>query len=151
MLLLNVSGDSIPVSLPSGSSFSLAASMKGALYPNFDLSVRGKTEKDGSVSVVISFPQEETDPVTLLSINGTVVPGASVETVPDFNYTPEQLYGNYNFFSFSEYYVAKFKDAVTKPLLMGLLDFVAEAPTAACQSLLDDLTDSGILNMMTDQ
>jgi hypothetical protein len=33
-----------------------------------------------------------------------------------------------------------------------MLDFVAEAPTASVQSLLDDLTDAGILNMMmTDQ
>ena len=151
MLLLTVSGDSLPTSLPSDSSFSLAASMKGALYPNFDLSVRGKTEKDGSVSVYISFPQEGADPVAILSLEGSIVPGAVVETVPDFNYTPAQLYGNYNFFSFSEYYVAKFKDAVTKPLIRGLLDFVAEAPTSACQSFLDDLTDSGILNMMMDQ
>ena len=85
----------------------------------------------------------------LVSCQGSILRSdVGVETVPDYNYKPDELYGTYNFFSFSEYYVAKFKDAVTKPLIKGLLDFVAEAPTAACQSLLDDLTESGILNMM---
>ena len=46
MVILSVSGDSIPTSLPCNSSFSLNASMKGALYPNFDFTVNGKTEKD---------------------------------------------------------------------------------------------------------
>ena len=43
MFILSVSGDSIPTALPCDSSFSLAASMQGALYPNFDVVVRGKT------------------------------------------------------------------------------------------------------------
>lgn len=147
--LLSVSGSSIPTSLPCDSSFSLNASMKGALYPNFDVIVRGKTEKGGSVSVSFLLPKEGAEPAAILSCEGTVVlSDAAVETVPDYNYTPDQLYGTYNFFSFSEYYVAKFKNAVTKPLIRSLLDFVAEAPTAAVQSLLDDLTDTGVLNMM---
>ena len=132
------------------SSFSLAASVQGKLYPNFDLMIRGETKKDGTVSVSLCQLQENADPQPLLTCTGSVVPGTA-ETVPDFNYSNEQLYGNYNFFSFSEYYVAKFKAAVTKSLLKGLLDFVAEAPTSACQSILDDLTDAGVINMMIDQ
>ena len=147
MVNLSVSGTSLPLSYPCDASFSLAASIEGALYPNFSLSVQGKTEKDGSVSVSVSVPQANGDPATLLTCEGTVVPGTA-DSVPDYNYTSEQLYGTYNFFSFSEYYMAKFKNAVTKTLVKSLLDFVAEAPTSACQSLLDDLTDSGIMNMM---
>ena len=147
MLLLSVSGSSVPTSFPCTSSFSAAASVKGALYPNFDFSVLGETKKDGNVSVSLCLPQEDGTPVPFLTCSGTVVPGTA-EFAPDHNYKPKELYGNYNFFSFSEYYMANFKAAVTKPLLKGLLDFVAEAPTAACQSLLDDLTDSGIISMM---
>ena len=147
MVKLSASGTSLPLSFPCDASFSLAASIEGALYPNFSLSAEGKTEKNGSVSVSVSIPQESDDPVTLLKCEGTIVPGTA-ESVPDYNYTSEQLYGTYNFFSFSEYYMAKFKNAVTKTLVKSLLDFVAEAPTSACQSLLDDLTDSGIMNMM---
>ena len=147
MLKLSASGTSLPLSCPCDASFSLAASIEGALYPNFSLSVQGKMEKDGSVSVSVSVPQENGDPATLLTCEGTIVPGTA-ESVPDYNYTSEQLYGTYNFFSFSEYYMAKFKNAVTKTLVKSMLDFVAEAPTSACQSLLDDLTDSGIMNMM---
>ena len=150
MAIVSVSGDSIPTSLPCDSSFSLKASMKGALYPNFDFSVSGKTEKDGAVSVSLLLPQEGADPATVLTCKGTVVPSDTpVDTVPD--YYEKDLRGTYNFFSFSEYAVSIFKSVVTEPLIKGMLDFVAEAPTASVQSLLDDLTDSGILNMMMDQ
>ena len=146
-----VSGDSIPTSLPCDSSFSLKAAMKGALYPNFDFTVNGKTEKDGSVSVSLLLPQEGADPATVLTCKGTVVPSDTpVDIIP--NYYEKELNGNFNFFSFSEYALSIFKSIVTKPLIKGMLDFVAEAPTASVQSLLDDLTDAGILNMMmTDQ
>ena len=145
MVKLSASGTSLPLSYPSDSSFSLAASVEGALYPNFSLSVQGKTDKDGNVSVSVMLPQENGDPATLLTCQGTIIPGVA-ETVPDYNGLPPR--GVFGFFSFSEYYMELFKDLVTKPLLMGLLDFVAAAPTSACQSLLDDLTDSGIINMM---
>ena len=150
LFLFSASGSSIPTVFPCDSSFSLAASVQGKLYPNFDLLIRGETKKDGTVSVSLCQPQENADPLPLLTCSGSVMPGTA-ETVPDFNYSNEGLYGNYNFFSFSEYYVAKFKAAVTKSLLKGLLDFVAEAPTSACQSILDDLTDAGVINMMIDQ
>ena len=150
MAIVSVSGDSIPTSLPCDSSFSLKASMKGALYPNFDFTVSGKTEKDGAVSVSLLLPQEGADPATVLTCKGTVVPSDTpVDTVPD--YYEKDLRGTYNFFSFSEYAVSIFKSYVTEPLIKGMLDFVAEAPTASVQSLLDDLTDSGIMNMMMDQ
>ena len=151
MVIVSVSGDSIPTSLPCDSSFSLKAAMNGALYPNFDFTVNGKTEKDGSVSVSLLLPQEGADPATVLTCKGTVVPSDTpVDIIP--NYYEKELNGNFNFFSFSEYALSIFKSIVTKPLIKGMLDFVAEAPTASVQSLLDDLTDAGILNMMmTDQ
>lgn len=152
ILLVSASGSSIPTSLPCDSAFSVDASVKGALYPNFNLSIAGKTEKDGAVSVSFSLPQKDASPGAMLSLAGTVVRSAvPVETAPDYNYTPDKLYGTYNFFSFSEYYVAKFKNAVTEPLVKGMLDFIAEAPTSAVQAFLDDLTDSGVLGMMMDQ
>ena len=147
MLQFSASASSVPTVFPCDSSITAGASMKGVIYSNFDFTLSGKTEKDGSVSVSVCLPREGAAPAELLSCAGTLVPGP-VESVPDFNYTPGEMYGNYNFFSFSEYYVAKFKNAVTRPLLKYLLDFVAEAPTSACQALLDDLTDSGIMNMM---
>jgi hypothetical protein len=120
------------------------------MYPDFNLSILGKTEKGGAASVSFCQPSDGAAPKPMLTFEGTVVPSSvHVEKAPNFNYKPEKLYGTYNFFSFSEYYVAKFKNAVTEPLIKGLLDFVAAAPTAACQSFLDDLTDSGVLNMMT--
>ena len=147
MVKLSASGTSLPLSIPSDSSFSLAASVEGALYPNFNISVQGKTEKDGSIDVSVSVPGEGGSPEQLLSLKGSVTLSADpVDTIPD--YSKKELYGNFNFFSFSEYALSIFKSIVTKPLLKGLLDFVAEAPTAACQSILDDLTDAGIINMM---
>ena len=145
MVKLSASGSSLPLSYPADSSFSLAASIEGALYPNFSISVLGKTENNGTVSAAFRIHEKNSDPATILTCQGTVIPGVA-ETVPDYNGLPPR--GVFGFFSFSEYYMELFKDLVTKPLLLGLLDFVAAAPTSACQSLLDDLTDSGIMNMM---
>ena len=148
LLRLAASSSSIPCSLPADSSFSLSGSVTGSLFPNYAFTLSGETKKDGTVSV--SLCKSSAGDVSsdfILRVEGTVVPG-NPEFVPD--YTNKQLYGTFNLFSFNEYYVALFKELVTKPMLKSLLDFVAEAPASACQSLLDDLTDLGFLNFLLD-
>ena len=56
----------------------------------------------------------------------------------------------YNVFSFNETRLAEFRNKVVPLVLRSVLTFVSEMPTSACQSFLDDLTDSGVLNMLLD-
>ena len=54
----------------------------------------------------------------------------------------------YNVFSFNELTLAEFRSKVLPPLVKNVFSFIAAAPTSACQSFLDDLTDIGLLDML---
>ena len=58
------------------------------------------------------------------------------------------MFGSYNVFSFNEQKLGEFTDKVLPPLVRSVFSFVAAAPTSACQSFLDDLTDIGVLDML---
>ena len=57
----------------------------------------------------------------------------------------------YNIFSFNEESLADFTGKVIPAAVRNVISFVAAVPTAACQSLLDDLTDIGLLDMLLDR
>ncbi len=148
ILEIFAAGESLPLTLPADSGFSLDFSMNSSVFPSFALKLLGTTKKDGTVAVSVCKPFEgSSEPIVILSCEGTILP-AQPESVPDFsNYWQEC----HNAFSFNENTLTEFKNAVTYPLVKGLLTFVAEAPAAACQSLLDDLTDLNILDFILEQ
>lgn len=150
-LLLDVrmSASGLPRKLPANSSFSLSASVLGAVYPDYAFRLNGKTKKDGSVILSLCKPYSGDDaPVEICRCSGTLLPAASPKDVPD--YKREPLDGVYNVFSLNEQTLAEFTDEVLAPLIRGIVSFVAAAPTSACQSFLDDLTDIGLLEMILD-
>ncbi len=140
-------GTSLPRQLPADSAFSLSASVIGALYPDYAFYLSGTTKKDGSVTLSLNKPfDDNTVPVEIFQCSGTFVPSATPKNVPD--YMKESLVGVYNVFSFNEQKLAAFRSKVLPPLVRSIFSFVAAAPTSACQSFLDDLTDIGILDML---
>ena len=62
----------------------------------------------------------------------------------------EDLENVFNVFSINEQKIPELNSRVLSPLIRNLLSFVAAAPTAACQSFLDDLTDIGVLDILVD-
>ena len=142
-------GDGLPVALPDNSAFSLSVSITGAAYPNYTFSIEGETKKDGSVTLSFSKPgSSNTEPSAILCCSGTVLPAAVPKIVSD--YQQESLDGVFNVFSINEQKIPILTNAVIPPLIRSIFSFVAAAPTAACQSFLDDLTDIGILDMLLD-
>ena len=149
LLELSVSAEGIPVSLPSDSSFSLTAVLKGALFPNVALTLLGETKKDGALSLTLCKPGSgETGPVPVLTVQGTVTP-TEPSMVPSYRH--KVFHGAYNLFSINEEKLVRLKQDVAPGLLGAALNFIAEAPTAFCQSLMDDLTDLDVLGMFLDQ
>ena len=51
----------------------------------------------------------------------------------------------YNLFGLNEDTLRSLVNAVDKPLLKGLIDFLYELPASSCQSIMDDLEEYGIL------
>ena len=148
LLEVYAAGESLPATLPADSDFFLDFYLNSSAFPSFALKLLGTTKKDGSIAVSVCKPFEEAaEPVVILSCKGTILP-AQPESAPDYSDHWEDCY---NAFSFNENSLNEFKNAVTYPLVKGLLTFVAEAPAAACQSLLDDLTDLNILDFILEQ
>ena len=149
MLSFHADGTGLPCMLPCDASFTVSVSVLGALYPECAFCVTGETKKDGSVILSLSYPVSgNTVPVEVFRCAGTVVPSAQPKDVPD--YMHESLEGVYNVFSFNEQKLAVFNSKVLPPLVRSVFSFVAAAPTSACQSFLDDLTEIGILDILID-
>jgi hypothetical protein len=146
LLNLSVSGSGFPLSFPVDSAFSVTAALSGAVYPNFATFVQGETKSDGTVSLRICKPSSgENNPVTIFECRGKILPAEPV-TLPDYLL---YSYANaYSVFSFNEESLAQFRSNVLPSLIRSVFSFIAAAPTAACQSFLDDLTDMGLLDML---
>ena len=146
LLWFSAEATGLPASFPENSSFFISSTMRGAVYPNFTIHFMGNTKADGSLTFSLCKPfREDEEPVTIFSCSGTVLP-AEPRDIPDYLY--QDLSVVYNVFSFNEESLAAFSHNVLPPLVRSLFSFVAEAPTAACQSFLDDITDLGILDML---
>ena len=147
LIEFHADGAGLPRLLPADSVFSLSASVVGALYPDYAFYLSGETKKDGALTLSLNKPFDVgSEPVEIFQCTGTFLPSATAESVP--NYMLETQEGVYNVFSFNEQKLAAFKSKVLPPLARSILSFVASAPTSACQSFLDDLTDIGILDML---
>lgn len=146
LLNWHIFGSGLPLSLPSASSFSITVSLEGAAYPNYSFVLSGDTGEDGTVSLALSKPEKSQGVSGLIfRCNGTLTPAGDKE-VPDYMSHPYKKL--YSVFSSNEETLADFTGKVLPPLIRSVFAFVAEVPTSACQSFLDDLTDMGVLNLL---
>ena len=53
-----------------------------------------------------------------------------------------------NVLSLNDSSMGEFVENVARPLISGALHFLIDVPVSFCQSLMDDLTDSGILGLV---
>ena len=145
LLSVRAVGSGFPVSLPAESVFTVSASVTGAAYPNYAFFLQGSTTKDGAVSVSLRKPgNEQTAPVEIIRVTGTLAPAASEEITR----TKRSLDKAYNMFAMNDQSLSAFSKKMIPAIVKNLLSFVAAAPTSACQALLDDLTDLGIMGML---
>ena len=146
LLDLVVETERLPVSLPAESDFNIMINLQEKLFPHFSTKIHGETKKDGSLILSVrKLRQEESESEEIFRCTGTLVP-AELRDIP--NYMHKDLDGVYNVFSFNEQSLAAFRHNVLPKMIDSIFKFVEAAPTSACQSLLDDLTDSGILDMV---
>jgi hypothetical protein len=146
LLHLIVEAEGLPVSLPADSDFNILFNLLEKIFPNYGAVIHGETKKDGSLLLTVRKPDNNgKQSEEIFRCTGTLIP-AEAREIP--NYMQKELDGVYNVFSFNEQKLADFRNKVLPPLIRSIFSFVEAAPTSACQSLLDDLTDSGILDMV---
>ena len=61
------------------------------------------------------------------------------------DYTWGGLETDYNILNLSYSAQGEMIDAIKRPFVLGMIDFLYELPASSCQSVMDDLEDSGIL------
>ena len=148
LLDFHAEGTGIPEILPADSAFSLSATILGDLYPNYTFSLNGETKKEGTVFLSLSKPYGNNPiPTEILHCSGTFVPSSLLRDIPDY-YVESSLNDVYYVFAFNEQRLDAFTQQVLPPLIRSVFSFVAAAPTSACQAFLDDLTDTGLLDII---
>ena len=149
LIEVSLDAEGLPAVLPADSAFTVTASESGALFPDLSVILKGETKKDGSA--VLSFCQPgsgENEAVEVFRCSGAVLPA-----VPAFipAYRQEVFQGAYNLFSLNDEKLVRIKQDIAPGLVKVMIAFVAESPTAFVQSLLDDLTDLGVINLFLEQ
>lgn len=148
LLDFSASGTDLPRAFPSDSVFTLSASVLGAVYPDFSVCIKGETKQDGTVTISFCKPNTKNEEsVVIFQCSGLILPSENPDDVPNYD-NISYLEDVHYVFAFNEQTLAAFSVEVLKPLVKNIISFVAAAPTSACQSLLDDMTDLGVLDML---
>ena len=146
LVTFSLSADSLPVIWPSESAFSAALHVAGSLFPNMDFTLQGVTGADGSVRLSLyQKVNEKAEATEVFTCSGSVSP-VSDFTVPSFR--TADLIKNTHVFSVSDTYTDPVERTIGRPLIYGLLNFLDALPARACQSVMDDLEDWGILDIL---
>ncbi len=136
--------EGLPAEYPAEAAFSGEISLEGFLLPNFHFLFSGKTSPEGKARVdVVQAGQPEAG--TVFSCEGNIVPAQRQEPPA---YTYEELIKRFNIFSLNDQSLHELVSVVDRPLAAGLINFLYELPVSSCQSIMDDLEDGGIIQLL---
>ena len=142
ILDLRLSVDDLPMMISASGPFALAWDVTGDAVPD-GIHLRFEGESESGL-----FTIRQKDAVTgetMLTLRGTAAPGQNVSPL---NWTPRDL-GGLAFFSVSDTTLSQFAADVLPTFARGVLPLLAHAPVKACQALMDLVTGTGILDLLT--
>ena len=141
-------GEDLPTEWP-GNVFSHGeAVLTGAIFPNFGFSWNLSADPEGRTIFSIGKPSYGDNAGELIfAAEGTVLPREF--TVRE--YTSEEIAACVDILRVNDVSLADFKNKIMGDAVSGLIHFLAGIPASACQSILDDLTDLGILDLLLAQ
>ena len=141
VLSASLHASSLPEALPVSGPFSITVSLTGdAAGDGTHLVLEG----DGAQGqVTVSLRQADAE-LPMVTISGQLLPYEPA-SVP--SYTAADMVG-VNLLSVNDTTLAELMQRILEPLIRGGLPLLANAPAAGVQSLMDLLSDSGILSML---
>ena len=146
LLTISAEGASLPTRWPLAGNFSMSASVTGALLPNFSVQITGTGSERGALSLKLSEPlKPDESPVQLLSCLGTLTPSPEK---PAVDYREDRTAQATGLFFMNDVSLQELVRKIIRPCVTGILDFIDVAPVSACQSIMDSLTDSGLLDLV---
>ncbi len=137
-----LSADSLPTALPVSVPFDLTWNITGEAVPDgFHIRLEGEGQNGDFALRQLDAATGE----TMMALRGTAI---AVTPVTPLDYTTADFTG-VELYSLSDASLSELVRNVARPLLEGLLPLAVRAPASACQSLMDLVTDTGILDMLT--
>ena len=135
-----------PAVWPVNTSFDASLKIGGIIYPNITVSIRGNSTAGGDLSLTLSEPVEENGTeMEVFSCSGTIIP-VSTSLVPDYSF--DDFRSTLAVFNVNDDLMNDFVRRIRRPLFFGILNFLNELPARACQSVMDDLENYGVLDMV---
>ena len=142
-LFLRLEG--IPSAFPADAAVHAAIRIEGYALPNCEYTLDLSTSSDGSIVLSLSRPMGDLPSVPVFSCTGSVVPSA-YDGILSFD--TSELSGNFNIFSVNDQSLYDFVHRNGWTLFDGLLNFLYELPASSCQSIMDELENHGILELI---
>ncbi len=138
---IRIEAEGLPTMLMTEAQFSGVLEQEGFLLPTFNYRMNGSTGADGRVQVSLCFA-DRPEAGAVFTCEGSVTRSTHPEPMA---YEWTELNTEYNILNLSYAAQGEMIDAIKRPLILGMIDFLYELPTSACQSIMDDLEDSGVL------
>ena len=108
--------------------------------------MKGETKENGELIIsVYDLSDKSAGTESVLICSGSIVPVAP-GTVPE--YSTAELTRHLNVFSVNDKTVSEFSGKIRRPLITGILNLLDEMPASACQSVMDDLEEYGLVNIL---
>ena len=147
LLNLEASIISFPVKWPSECWSLFSLSLTGEIVPNVGASVYLAAQENGHALVEVRKPTVDMEPGALmLTMEGDLVPREGDHLIRMFSL--DDLKGSLRIFTANDLDIRAYMEDLAIPVAEGLIRFLVGVPTSACQAVMDDLTDLGVLDLL---
>ena len=138
---------SFPVFWPADFQSLLSLSLTGGLLPNIGFSAYLVGEENGHLRIEIRKPTVNYEPgPVMLTLEGDLNPLKGDLVLSSIS--SERMDESLDLLVCNDTDIRAFLPGIAQPMLEGLLRFLVGIPASACQTLMDDLENQGILNLV---
>lgn len=145
LFAFSFSADGLPASWPSAAHADGSLSLTGALVPQGSFLFTLDTDPSGAFTAEIRKPSgPEAEGRWWIQAEGTLLPREIHESAAR---EPADLHAT-DILRVNDTTLSEFVNRVRFPAAVGLIRFIVGLPVSACQTILDDLTDTGVLGIL---
>ncbi len=140
-----LSGSGLPLRWPVACDARAALALSGDLFPGLYLQGRLQSDGSGQATFSVRWSREESM-AHALELTGTLL--LEPQTFPATVCTEEELQAGTDILRTNDVTLAEFVSRILRPTTLGLIHFLSGIPASACQSLMNDLSDTGVLDIL---
>jgi len=138
---------SFPDTWPADCYSLLSLSLTGGLLPNVGFAAYFSGEKNGHARIEFRKPTVDLEPgAVMLALEGSILPFSGDIRLEDYSHIEEERL--LDLFIANDARIRDFLPDLVEPLLKGMFRFLSGIPTSACQTIMDDLTEIGVFEVL---